>query len=643
MASRSHPLSFRHRSAVLALAAATVGATVMVGPPSAFAGGANSLTVTMRVSTDSAGGQPKSGGSNPRLSGNGRFLAFDDIETQQTWVEDLLAGSSRLVSTTPAGAPANQSTVAAGVSADGTKVAFLSDATNLAPPPHVGTDLYVRDLVANTTTRANIAVNNAVLPVWDYSADLADSGNLVVFTDLIGHTWARRLFPANTQPIDVSSNEAAANAKSWNPRVSADGNHAVFTSAASNLVTGDTNGFTDVFERNLDTGTTVRVSLRSAGVQLTGPSDLGSLSGNGKTAAFASTATNAVSGDTNGASDVFVTDIANKVTLRDSQGPGNVQANQGSDHPVLSDDGAWMVFRSTASNLVANDTNNAEGFFKRPINGGSPTAVDVSSTGVLGNKAGSGIPAINADGTEVAFASTATNLVSADTNATYDVFVRRPETIGPHSTMLAIATDVLPRFGASTSTSAADAAKLADGRLTVPHYLSTLAHAPAWATDRGPVARLYTAFFNRQPDLGGLTYWAHKHATGTDLGPIATQFAKSSEFKTKYGSVSNGTFVNLIYGNVLQRKPDSAGLAHWTAKLDAGTTRGAVMVQFSESSEGKRTLARSVDPTLIGLGLTGKMLSTTDFAAAQAAFDLGGSEGVADLLVASDGYAAAVK
>ncbi|MGN6692975.1 MAG: DUF4214 domain-containing protein, partial [Aquihabitans sp.] len=135
------------------------------------------------------------------------------------------------------------------------------------------------------------------------------------------------------------------------------------------------------------------------------------------------------------------------------------------------------------------------------------------------------------------------------------------------------------------------------------------AHDPAWALHREPVARLYQAFFHRVPDLNGLNYWVKKRQGGTKLSVIAAAFAASNEFKTAYGNVDNTDFVTLVYGNVLQRKPDAPGLAHWVKKMDGGMSRGDVMVAFSESSEGKRFLAPEVDATLMGLAMLHAMPS----------------------------------
>ena len=107
-----------------------------------------------------------------------------------------------------------------------------------------------------------------------------------------------------------------------------------------------------------------------------------------------------------------------------------------------------------------------------------------------------------------------------------------------------------------------------------------------WGKKQAPVTRLFRAYFGRNPDLGGLTFWSNKSRSGWSINAISSNFAASSEFKRKYGELSNQAFVELVYTSVLGRPGDPSGIASWTAKLDNHVkTRGQVMVGFSESSE----------------------------------------------------------
>lgn len=100
------------------------------------------------------------------------------------------------------------------------------------------------------------------------------------------------------------------------------------------------------------------------------------------------------------------------------------------------------------------------------------------------------------------------------------------------------------------------------------------------------VERLYRAYFERAPEPAGRSYWTSQRLGGRTLDSISDDFAKSTEFVDKYGSLSNEQFVIRVYDNVLRRSPDAEGRDFWTAELDSGRrTRGQVMVGFSESTE----------------------------------------------------------
>lgn len=131
---------------------------------------------------------------------------------------------------------------------------------------------------------------------------------------------------------------------------------------------------------------------------------------------------------------------------------------------------------------------------------------------------------------------------------------------------------------------------LNNGTQSTADIIDGIANRPERIDLRHPVIRLYLAYFDRAPDHGGLTYWVNKRAKGTKLDVVSNSFASSSEFKTKYGNLTNTEFVTLVYQNVLKRNPDADGLAYWTKQLSEGkASRGRVMTQFSESNEHRTT------------------------------------------------------
>src|SRR5262249_32007494 len=143
-----------------------------------------------------------------------------------------------------------------------------------------------------------------------------------------------------------------ADADSDAPSVSADGRYVAFHSDATNLVFGDTNGCTDVFVYDRQTGATARVSVASDGAQGNAGSVDPSVSGDGRFVAFHSAASNLVPGDTNGVTDVFVYDRQTGATARVSVASDGTQGNASSLEPSVSGDGRFVAFYSAASNLV---------------------------------------------------------------------------------------------------------------------------------------------------------------------------------------------------------------------------------------------------------------------------------------------------
>jgi PKD repeat protein len=138
----------------------------------------------------------------------------------------------------------------------------------------------------------------------------------------------------------------------------------LFTSDASNLVSGDTNGVSDIFVHDLQSGETRRVSVASDGRQGNSRSYYHpSISADGRFVAFTSLATNLVYGDTNLSHDVFAHDLQTGETRLVSLAADGTQGNNHSVDPFISADGRLVAFHSAASNLVYSDTNSAADIF----------------------------------------------------------------------------------------------------------------------------------------------------------------------------------------------------------------------------------------------------------------------------------------
>lgn len=100
------------------------------------------------------------------------------------------------------------------------------------------------------------------------------------------------------------------------------------------------------------------------------------------------------------------------------------------------------------------------------------------------------------------------------------------------------------------------------------------------------IHRLYSAYFLRAPDEGGVAYWTDRYMSGDrNLRQISEAFAASPEFLNRYGALDDGQFVDLLYQNIFDRQADTGGARYWSGRLHAGLSRGALMIGFSESAE----------------------------------------------------------
>jgi len=253
---------------------------------------------------------------------------------------------------------------------------------------------------------------------------------LILIYDSLGSAAVGREMPeaATTSRVSVASDGTQANNASDNASITADGGFIAFHSYADNLVGGDSNGFDDVFVHDMVSGVTMLVSVASDGTQGNGQSGLYgfSISGDGRYVAFESAASNLVNGDTNVRSDIFVHDLLTGDTTRFSVASGGAQGDGSSNSPSISADGRYVAFYSYATNLVSGDTNTKSDIFLHNIETGETTRVSTASDGTQGD-GDSLLPAISADGSFVAFLSSATNLVSGDANGKLDVFVHERE------------------------------------------------------------------------------------------------------------------------------------------------------------------------------------------------------------------------
>lgn len=285
---------------------------------------------TLLVSANSSGVEGNGTSEEPAISADGQKVAFTSYATNLAgtdangtlrdvyiWSASTPTAGVQLVSKSTAGVQGDAASFEPTLSGDGNVVAFSTYASNLAGTVAgtTNSNVVIRNLTSNTTTLVSTATGTST------------EGNFA----------------------------------SSHPSLSEDGTRLAFWSYASNLVASDTNSLWDIFVYDSTLGTTL-VSYTDGGGVRNGGSESASrvvtptISGNGRYVAYSTTATNVVTGDTGGFQDVFVVDTQTQAVVRASvtsagvQGDSNSPVGQG-ERVALSYDGAWVAFNTSATNL----------------------------------------------------------------------------------------------------------------------------------------------------------------------------------------------------------------------------------------------------------------------------------------------------
>jgi Tol biopolymer transport system component len=232
-------------------------------------------------------------------------------------------------------------------------------------------------LFASLANNLALATNNAPIPV------LAPASMNVYLRDRASNT---------TTLVSVNlSGAAGGNGDSWPAGISTNGRYALFESAASDLVAGDTNGAPDIFVRDLVLGVTRLVSVNTNGVSGNGGSRGSVMTPDGHYVAFTSAASDLVPADTNGISDVFVRDLQGNVTTLVSVGATPANAStllSSSGPPAITPDGRFVAFFSTAVNLIPGVTSAGE-VYVRDLVLGATTLASINARAVANSVLGS--------------------------------------------------------------------------------------------------------------------------------------------------------------------------------------------------------------------------------------------------------------
>ncbi|MBC8317042.1 MAG: tandem-95 repeat protein, partial [Desulfobulbaceae bacterium] len=348
---------------------------------------------TMELVSQSNSSDPGDDTSDyPSINGDGQYVAFSSFssnlvtgDTDQftdIFVRDIQSGQTEIISINDLGVLGNNTSHFPSINDDGRYVAFESTADNLViNDTNTVSDIFVHDRLNNTTERISISSTGDQANRDSSKASISQDGRYVAFessaTNLVAGITGSHIFvhdrqTGNTGIVSISSAAVEGNGRSDNPSISADGRYVVFGSFSTNLIANDTNGVSDIFVHDRQTGATSRISVSSAGAE----GDFGSscyhqnsISEDGQYIIFESDATNLVAGDTNGAKDIFVHDQSTEETRRISTSTFGAEGDNQSWWPSISADGQVNAFSSEASNLVGNDTNNSwDVFIVHPFN-----------------------------------------------------------------------------------------------------------------------------------------------------------------------------------------------------------------------------------------------------------------------------------
>jgi Tol biopolymer transport system component len=350
---------------------------------------------TTQIVSRSTGGEQANGESlHPDISRDGNLVSFftpaDNLDpndkngNNDVYVRDMAAGVTTIASISTSGVRGDGNSLEMTMSAPGRYLVFDTNASNLIdgrtfPPWRIP----LRDRKAGTTTLAS--VNSSEQPVnkgalWH---DISANGRSVVFASAATNVTAKPTYDKSqiflrdrklgkTFLISKRSTGKPGKQPSYDPEMSANGRVIVFVSEAKNLVARDTNGKSDVFKYDRVTRKTSRVSLNQKGKQLTGGkrgSRHPDVSADGRYLVFQSEATNAIPAETGSRYQIYRRDLRTAKIKLVSRNSGGVPANGWSEKPRISSNGKWVVFESTATDLLpgVDDNGDTSDIFRRGL------------------------------------------------------------------------------------------------------------------------------------------------------------------------------------------------------------------------------------------------------------------------------------
>nr|MBA3553116.1 PD40 domain-containing protein [Actinomycetota bacterium] len=325
----------------------------------------------------------------PATSADGTLVAFQSFATNlhpadgdqylDVYLKNLSTGLLTLLSASDSGMKGNGDSFAPAISADGTRVAFASDATNLDPADSESKfDVYVKRVSTGDIALASRSAGGTNSNGDSLSPALSDDGGVVAFdssaTNLIGadsdsisDIYTKELATGALNLVSTSANGTKGNGDSYGPSISSDGQVVAFQSAARNLHGDDADALQDIYVKDLPSGDITLASTSDSRVKGDGGSVTPTISGNGSAVAFHSVATNLDPVDTDAISDVYVKEVGTgDITLASLSEDGR-KGNGSSLAPSLAGDGTVAGFDSTSSNLHPDDTDEVEDIYVKEL------------------------------------------------------------------------------------------------------------------------------------------------------------------------------------------------------------------------------------------------------------------------------------
>jgi len=405
--------------------------------------GGGTTGVTERISFTEDGSSVSENCADPAISADGRFVAFsteeallaaDDNGRSDIYVQDRETGLLVCASVNYWGQYVDGDAMYPSISANGRCVAFETTADAFGFDVNGTTDVIFVDLdegvprMASGTNGSIVSGNNT-----SRAPSLSADGRYVAFqtaaSDILpGDTntkwdiYVHDMLTGNVSRASIGT-LGESNDNSFNPSISANGLRVAFESLASNLIFGDANGERDIFVHRFDGGFTQLMTRSAVGDQSDNSSHHAEISDDGIIVLYRSEASNLVANDLNGQSDAFYGIVGQQGAFLVSASLAGTPANGSTTHVNLSPDGRYAAFRNSGNNLTPSSSGIAD-VYLRDLETLSTWLVSRPTGATLVANHGSSAPAVSENGAHVAFLSNATNLDLSDTNSVTDIYVR---------------------------------------------------------------------------------------------------------------------------------------------------------------------------------------------------------------------------